>query len=506
MEKKSRIKKVLYIVPHMDDELLVGGSTICEFVNSDKWDVYIAFLTNGDYFPHESETRQIEALAANKTLGVDASHIFFLGYGDQWKSPRHIYNSEPEQICISHAGRDRTFAIESHPEYSYLTQKKHNYYNRRSIVGDIKKLIVDLMPEVIFTTDFDAHPDHRALLLFLEESLREILIMYRAYAPLVLTKLAYEGIYTGKNDFFDSPLAPTKLYGSRIKSNPFLEWDNRIAFKTYSKCTTSNLNSNILYSAAKCYKTQEIQYIMPRTINSDIVYWRIETENIAIFARASASSGIAMYVNDFKSIDSDDINIRECSLSSSTWIPDNSDNQKEIKLTWDGPQNINKIVIYESPDMRSHLDEIMVAAENFSITMRLDNRNTKKHVVLIGKKSKYISVRILEGRNLPGISEIEVFDKRREIEAFGLPLTHIDTSEGTCTSTYDRDCGFLLMKFRKAKFALTEILCNKMFPNEFELRKKFGDFNRKLIIIYKIRYCVRRIYKKAYRQFVEKRN
>lgn len=487
-------KNALYIVPHMDDELLVGGSTICDFVDSNAWDVYIAFLTNGDFFSEEAEIRQNEALLANRTLGIPLSNIIFLGYGDQWNSSKHIYNSESNKIYTSYAGKTETYAIKSHPEYCYLNNKKHNLYTRDSIICDIKMLIMNIFPQVIFTVDFDAHPDHRALLLFLKECLRDILIQSKGkYVPLVLSKLAYEGIYTGDQDYFEYPSKPTKLYGTCIKSNPFLDWESRIIFQTCQKCITKNLSDNILYKAAKCYKTQEIQFIIPRAINSDIVYWRIETDNISIFAEASASSGTAKFINDFKNIDSDDINNKNCTLSSSTWMPDKDDKIRQVNLKWPESRHIKKIIICENPDGKSKLEQILVKAERFSSVIDLQATHSRRHIIDTDIDSYYLSVKILKGTNSPGISEIEVFEDYHDINEYGLPMKIGDITRNNVMESKQSGKSRITMLIRGVDFSIKELLFNKMFPNEYELRKKFGDFNKKYIIFYKFKYCFRRI-------------
>ena len=71
-----------------------------------------------------------------------------------------------------------------------------------SIKNDIKALLLDLRPEVIFCIDYDSHHDHRALSLLFEESMGEILRQNNNdYNPLVFKGFAYSTAFLAEPDF-----------------------------------------------------------------------------------------------------------------------------------------------------------------------------------------------------------------------------------------------------------------------------------------------------------------
>ena len=73
-------KKLLVIVPHQDDEINVGGSTIIG-ATEEGVEVFLAFMTNGDC-DYEVPFRNNEALNAGRYLNVPPENIYFLDYPD----------------------------------------------------------------------------------------------------------------------------------------------------------------------------------------------------------------------------------------------------------------------------------------------------------------------------------------------------------------------------------------------------------------------------------------
>ena len=70
--------KVLFFVPHEDDELLIGGGLLVSLARDEKYDVNVVIATNGDYYPYEHPNRIEESISALNTMGIDNDHIIFL--------------------------------------------------------------------------------------------------------------------------------------------------------------------------------------------------------------------------------------------------------------------------------------------------------------------------------------------------------------------------------------------------------------------------------------------
>lgn len=488
------MKKALILSPHMDDELLIAGSLIKNFSEAPNWTLKIAFYTNGDYFMDEGPVRIAECIEAMAVLGVKQENLIFLGYGDQWKCG-HIYNSDPGKICISHAGKTNTYCIDEYEEFCYKKHGIHHSYCRKNVLVDIGEMLDDELPEVIIVVNYDVHPDHRALYLFFLEAMRDLLVKYPHYKPLILTKLAYEGIYSGINDYHKLPHNMTKPVFKGIVSNPFLEWNERISIKTESSCNTLRLCNNLLYQAAKKYRSQEIKYIIPRAINSDIVFWRIYSENIAIYAEVFTSSGEKSFINDFKAINSLDINEKTSNMDASTWIPLREDKRKAVLLQWKSVQRIRLIEILENPNESESIYDFAIELDNKKFNDYTIKRNKKTIRIYLDSKAKSICFQILKGTHNAGICEINVFDHIRHLNDFNLPCV-INTVDLIMPFNKITNIERMVSILDKMINAIQELFLNKLFPNEYELKRKFPGYRKELKLIYKMKYAFKRFKKK----------
>ena len=71
-------QKVLFIVPHEDDEVFVGGPMILNLTQDPSYEVFVFIATNGDYYPFENGIRIKESLAGLKLMGVAKDKIFLV--------------------------------------------------------------------------------------------------------------------------------------------------------------------------------------------------------------------------------------------------------------------------------------------------------------------------------------------------------------------------------------------------------------------------------------------
>ena len=86
-------KKVLYIIPHEDDEVNMSGGMIY-WLSKVGVSTHIVFVTNGDYRT-SAEIRIKEAYKSLHVLGVKEENVHFLGYSDQaTHGTGHLYQSE----------------------------------------------------------------------------------------------------------------------------------------------------------------------------------------------------------------------------------------------------------------------------------------------------------------------------------------------------------------------------------------------------------------------------
>mgnify|MGYP004523334507 CR=1 FL=1 len=79
-DSQFKNKKVMVIVPHEDDDLLISGQVLPPMYKNGA-DVRVVFATNGDKRV-SAYTRQSEACNALEKLGIPREKVIFLGYPD----------------------------------------------------------------------------------------------------------------------------------------------------------------------------------------------------------------------------------------------------------------------------------------------------------------------------------------------------------------------------------------------------------------------------------------
>ena len=366
-----RGKKILVMVPHQDDEInLFGG--LYEIFEEDA-DVYVVFSTNGDRRA-DAETRAREATAALKQMGIDRDHIIFLGYGDSLMTNEgiHIYNLPGDEVLTSSAGYTETYAADGYEPY------RHSSSTRDSIKGDIRALLMDLKPDVIFCLDYDYHHDHRALSLFFEEAMGDILgEEQNDYTPVVFKGFAYSTAYLGEPDFYADNIRSTVPYwpdcpapgacytdenGEKIiymAENNIYRWDERIRFPVAENNLSRTLHSSNLAEAMHAHASQDILYdafdSIPGIINGDKVFWLRDTSGLLYRAEVSVSSGDGSMLTDFKLTDSPDIYDKTLKPFANLWSPDREDGQKTAAFTFGGETALDSIRLYDNPSLTDNI-------------------------------------------------------------------------------------------------------------------------------------------------------
>lgn len=431
MAEMFKPNKYLIIVPHPDDEINVAGQLIRQLIPSHR-QVYVLFTTNGDY-EYDGKLRIREAISALGVLGVNEENIIFMGYGDDWKSEVHLYNAPDDETLFSVGNYDRTYGLETHPDYRFLVSGYHHEYTRQNYKQDMRDVILDLLADVLVVVDFDSHPDHRCASLMFEEVMGEILKTRDDYKPVVLKKFAYAGVWQGPKDYYMNPKKETCLseQGPVGDQSEFgivtYSWDNRIRFEAPSETQTLLIKNNIIYKAAKEHKTQEARFVVNRICNADIVYWLRKTNSLSYRATVRVSSGEACYLNDFKLIDCPDVGTTKTGLGilgDCTWIPDKADKEKAAYFYFSKPINVSCLSLYESFNPSDHITNGIIGFDNgFRVETGPLNQMGMETIIEFGMQYgvRYLSFQItaFEGEN-PGLTEIEIYERREKND-----LSHI---------------------------------------------------------------------------------
>ena len=405
MKNNFHGKNIMIIVPHQDDELnICGGMFTSNYFDMDK--VKIVFSTNGDYFcNYKARVRETYRIA--KKLGIKKENIIFMGYSDQFiVENNHIYLTHQPNILKSKKGNDETFG----DNYHFSKYNKQSKFNHENFVNDLIDIISDNRPDVIFTIDFDSHPDHRALSLSFEESIGIILKKDMNFKPVIYKAFAYPTYYKGIKDFNNKVLENTKFltepHSLCEMQNPYYDWNERISFKVKNNRL---LLFNKTYKLFRIYRSQLIIKKIYSIINNDLVFFKRRTDNLLLNSSIEVSSGNKEYLNDFMLFDVSSItkgDTKKPELNNSYFIFDSKDKKREIKIKLDKKHDIKEMVLYRNFDKSNKPYEIeLLFDDNTVIKKKLfDN----KSIIKLDKNSKNITIRV----NSPniGFSEIELFD------------------------------------------------------------------------------------------------
>lgn len=426
------VSKTLIIAPHPDDEINLAGQLIIKLVRLNV-EIYVLYTTNGDAEKKIGNRRIKEAIKANKLLGIDKQHVIFLGYPNEWRGEKHIYNAAPTETLVSKLGKTETNSIATQPEYCFIKQGAHHLFTRENFKKDYKSVIKDILPDLIVCPEFDSHPDHRTAALLFDEIIGELLKEKSEYRPIILKKYDHEGVWYGPKDYYSIPMIPTLTTGARAYSggmhdldSPNYKWNDRITYKTEADTNTELIKNNIIYKAAKQHKLTTAWYEMQRVINGDMVYWLRPTKNLALNAIIECSSGNSEFINDFKQFDTDNVKeIREPFLSSNCfcWIPSKADLKKEGKIRLKEISPIKYIRVYEDCNFCNHIIKLQIKIGLVYLNIiELQNDGSMTEILLDNVVySDSINFKIIEWEGIPGIAEIEVYSEEPDTKSL-LPI------------------------------------------------------------------------------------
>lgn len=190
--------RCVVLAPHQDDEIILSGS-IMNRIKTMGYDVFIVFMTNGNYDESVHNIRLKESLEVAKIYGIPEDHIVFMGYSNEYDlAGPHIYNASRGEVVKSQYGVDTTYGLENHPEYCYVKHGIHHKYTRENIFADLFEIVDELRPQLIFATGEEIHPDHAANSMLLDEVLGCLMRDDSGYRPIVLKKPEYHTAWIGR--------------------------------------------------------------------------------------------------------------------------------------------------------------------------------------------------------------------------------------------------------------------------------------------------------------------
>lgn len=416
-------KKVLFIIPHPDDEINLAGGLIY-WLNKIGATVFYLYTTNGNYRGRGKE-RVVEVFNSIKTLGGKEDNAIFLGYSDQAAdASEHLYMNNKE--WADRQGKKTTYLLGG-SEYCFKKYGNHHIQNRTNFINDIKEVILDYLPDIIFCVDFDTHVDHRAASLGFEHAMGEIL-QSCDYRPIVFKSFAYPLAYKGKKDFRIPNIRSTAYNHERLAgehfANPYFKWDDRVRFALPREVRECFLPKNILFNALRCHRSQSISGRADRIINNDNVAWLRRTDSLLYDAQIEVSSGEASFLNDFMLFDCRNIlggDATNPDYNDGVWIPDAEDSVPVITLSLNGCLSFNKIIFYQN--IRSHILRMEIEINGRSVVHSNYTTDSIWEIDLGDQFSTSISIRILSRESFDaGFTEIELYNDKERTTMWILPL------------------------------------------------------------------------------------
>lgn len=398
-------QSVMLLVPHQDDDINVLGGVIEEYVKYGS-DIRVVFSTNGDYYGL-AEIRFREALNALEALGVPQDHVIFLGYGDQWNADGpHLYNAPAGQQMTSAHG-----AVETYSTSAASVYREGREYTIDNFLQDIQDVILEYRPDVLYCVDYDYNIDHRALSHAFEKVMGRILKEEEAYRPLVLKGYAYNTAWEAVNDFYaDNLLATRDAFAEDYNPVPGVyRWEDRVRLPMHAENLSRSVISSGLNRALSMYESQGAELYGVRIINSDKVFWQRRTDSLCTGAEIQATSGDAALLNDFMLLECRDL--LHGQPHDGAWIPDDSDAERKIDVSFAKPETVTSVVLYDSPDPDSNVRNARIDFDNgYSVeTGPLDPAGAGTAVSVSADGVSSFTVTLLETEGEAGLTEIEAF-------------------------------------------------------------------------------------------------
>ena len=420
-------KRVLAVVPHEDDDLNLLSGVTGQFTDAGS-EVYVVFVSTGDA-AGLGEKRVYEAINALSLDGVPEENIIFLGYGDSIPDDGiHIYNAAPNAVTPSLSGRTETHAAPNHEVYREGTP-----YTRENLLGDLRSVIEEIRADVIFCVDYDENIDHRAVTMFFDEALGEILTAAPDYDPLVLKGFTYSTAFRAPADFYDSVnlLSTVNPDGERMENGVY-RWDARVRLPMDGRALSRSLTECRSFTVSREYESQMLWRIAPRIINGDKVFWQRCTGSLLYGAAVRVSSGSGAELTDFRLLHSEDLVGRELPYGA-VWTPESGDTEREAEFTFPAA-DVTEVRLYDNPSPEDNVlaAEIVFPSGNRYAVGALDPAGT---VVPVDEPDcEGFTVRLLETEGEhAGLTEAEAYSGAHDVMP---PLIKLTDGDGNFIYDY----------------------------------------------------------------------
>lgn len=432
-DSQFKNKKVMVIVPHEDDDLLISGQVLPSMYKNGA-DVRVVFATNGDKRV-SAYTRQSEACNALEKLGIPREKVIFLGYPDGTQ----LYVGKKAYSFSS--GWDHTYAGKGFKDYHFDRFGTHAQYTAENMVDDIESVILEYRPDYILAIDFDTHTDHRGVSISFEKAMERILKKESGYTPKVLKCFGYSLAWKSKPDFYALNIKSTVMQDREKNNDPSYEtdvpqyrWSSRVRLPIDKKSLSHSILRCSEYKALSEHLSQYAYCYSERIINGDSVYWNRRTDSLTYNADISVSSGDASLLNNFRLIGvgnrtaGPNVKLENCVSRF-----DKSDAQKTVTVKFDSPKTVSCVSLYDNFGLNSNiLGGVITFSDGSKVEVPALNADGSETRVVFEPKHNITSFtfKVTEYEGVAGLDEIEAFENADYDMGFSLiKLKNADTDD-----------------------------------------------------------------------------
>lgn len=432
-DSQFKNKKVMVIVPHEDDDLLISGQVLPSMYKNCA-DVRVVFATNGDKRV-SAYTRQSEACNALEKLGIPREKVIFLGYPDGTQ----LYVGKKAFSFSS--GWDHTYAGKGFKDYHFDRFGTHAKYTAENMVDDIESVVLEYRPDYILAIDFDTHTDHRGVSISFEKAMERILKKESGYTPKVLKCFGYSLAWKSKPDFYALNIKSTVMQDREKNNDPSYEtdvpqyrWNNRVRLPIDKKSLSHSILRCSEYKALSEHLSQYAYCYSERIINGDSVYWNRRTDSLTYNADISVSSGDASLLNDFRLIGVGNRTAGpHVKLENCVSRFDKNDAQKTVTVKFDSPKTVSCVSLYDNFGLNSNiLGGVITFSDGSKVEVPALNADGSETRVVFEPKHNITSFtfKVTEYEGVAGLDEIEAFENADYDMGFSLiKLKNADTDD-----------------------------------------------------------------------------
>ena len=401
-------EKVMFIVPHQDDEMNMAASALIGAID-EGLEVILVYTTNGDY-EYSFDIRQKEVYNMARIIGLPYENIIFLGFADNISNELF---SNPEQIVISRKGNNTTYGNEiSRDFFSSLTGQGKTYTLRNYMLA-IEEVICKHIPDSIVATDYDKHIDHRLCSIYVEKVIAKLL-KENIWNGKVFKGFAYSTGYEGVRDYFKTHLLSTKVKYDIQLDNPGLSWEHRVRLPVIDICRDLIIINNPIYCGMAAHISQKAYSRGELLINGDQVFWEKRTDNKALHAIIDVSSGDAKYLNDFLKFNPSRLESLVEFYENNMWKPKSNDKKPSIHIHFSNKNLVSRCIF--AGLFCDDLD-IELALEESCVSSGYHIKKLKTEIIIdFDRQINTSSLKFYFSDNDFAISEVEIFEERKSYE------------------------------------------------------------------------------------------